>query len=426
MQRLNVFQQLVRQWDRLHPYNAAQILHLAGRADMPRLDRAWQDTLSRLGLGTLQCAGRHFAYHTLNGNADEHRLFLLPADTQLEDHVTEELNRPFAGESYLPFRPFVKQENGSFYLGLIYQHWIADSASIRMLLHELLARLIDPASVRSSRLRLPEGGYWRMMGPGKSRWPLLDGFLASVRWSSRFKRVRRIETDDFSDFRVRFSLHRSPPGTIQTARASARDMGCTVNDLFLASIARACNQHVPVQQNRKRQDLALGTIVDLRPHTTEDLSDVFGLFLGFTSVVCRPHDVQDFGKLVQTISDQNTIHKTTGFAQASPIRMLAGLVAGKLLSREGTIEFYRKRVPLAGGISNVNLNHTWPAEYHPDPLIEYIRVSPTGPMMPLVFTTTTLGDDFHFGLTVRESIVPRDKAQAVARAFMERVSIPVG
>jgi hypothetical protein len=146
---------------------------------------------------------------------------------------------------------------------------------------------------------------------------------------------------------------------------------------------------VPVIATPKRQDLALGSIVDLRPHTRDDLSNVFGLFLGFTSIVFRPDDFDDFPRLLRCVANQTTRHKQSGVPQASAFRIMAGLVAGKMMDRNGVITFYRKRVPLAGGISNVNLNKSWASEYHPDPLLEYIRVSPTGPMMPLVFTGST-------------------------------------
>ena len=62
-----------------------------------------------------------------------------------------------------------------------------------------------------------------------------------------------------------------------------------------------------------------------------------------------------------------------------------GLLAGRLLKPDRAVHLYRKRVPLAGGISNINLSTTWASDYHPTPLLQYIRVSPTGPMMPLVF-----------------------------------------
>jgi hypothetical protein len=38
-------------------------------------------------------------------------------------------------------------------------------------------------------------------------------------------------------------------------------------------------------------------------------------------------------------------------------------------------------------------------------------------MMPVVFTTTTLGNQLHFGLSTRDSIVPPHDAQALANAF---------
>ena len=82
-------------------------------------------------------------------------------------------------------------------------------------------------------------------------------------------------------------------------------------------------------------------------------------------------------------------------------------------------QFYQKHVPIAAGISNVNLNKCWATQYFPSPLLDYIRVSPTGPMMPLVFATTTLGQTFHFALTYRPSIVPAEQVDSVAQTFLD-------
>ena len=103
------------------------------------------------------------------------------------------------------------------------------------------------------------------------------------------------------------------------------------------------------------------------------------------------------------------------------IRMFAGLVAHRVLGPRGVDQFYRKRVPLAGGVSNVNLNGSWPQRYQPAPLLDYVRVSPPGPMMPLVFTPTTLGKRLNFGLTCRTSVVPPARAEAMSGTFAERL-----
>ena len=48
---LNVFQRVTRQWDQLHPYNAAQAMQLAGAAGKEKLKSTWDATLDKLNFG---------------------------------------------------------------------------------------------------------------------------------------------------------------------------------------------------------------------------------------------------------------------------------------------------------------------------------------------------------------------------------------
>jgi NRPS condensation-like uncharacterized protein len=422
--KLNVFQRLVRQWDELHPYNAAQILHLRGLPDLDRWTNEWNRTLRELGLGRMHVRDGRFSVEQLNGVHQPVFTQPISGQCQLEQHIARELNRPFTPPDELPFRPFIFFERDSYYVGVVYHHWVADSASIRMLLREWFLRQFDPPRARHTPLQIATRGYWHNFGPQKSRWELTDGLLSSARWSSRFKRVRRIEGPEFSKFDVRFRLYDLPANSVHAVKVFARQNSVTVNDVFVAAMAEACHRYVPVTQTPRRQDLALGTIVDLRSRGQQNLSDTFGLFLGFTSVICRPNDFTDWSRLLHHIASQSAAQKRTGVPEASMIRMLAGLVAARMMrmNREKIINFYRKRIPLAGGISNVNLNQSWAQQYHPDPLIQYIRVSPTGPMMPLVFTTTTLGEQLNFGLTYRDAVIPPAQADRIAAHFKERLA----
>jgi hypothetical protein len=421
---LNVFQRLVRQWDELHPYNAAQILHLRGRPDLDRWASEWNRTLRELGLGRMRVHNGRFALEQLNGVVEAIHTQAIAGRCELERYIADELNRAFDPADDLPFRPFILLERESYYVGVVYHHWVADSTSIRMLRREWFFSQHDPSRARRKRLQIANRGYWHNFGPHQARWGLTEGLLSSARWSSRFKRVRRIEAPEFSQFKVRFSLYNLPRSSIDSIKSFAREHSVTVNDVFVAAMAEACHRFVPVTATPKRQDLALGSIVDLRSRGQRDLSDTFGLFLGFTSVICRPDDLQDWDRLLDHVARQSAAQKRTGVPEASMIRMFAGLVAARMMGmkREKIINFYRKRVPLAGGISNVNLNQSWAQQYHPDPLIQYIRVSPTGPMMPLVFTTTTLGNDLNFGLTYREAVISRERADQIATHFTQRVS----
>ncbi|MCC6423393.1 MAG: hypothetical protein IT447_07925 [Phycisphaerales bacterium] len=409
--RLNIFQRVVRRWDQVHPYNAAQVLKIAGKGDADSIQNAWGQSLVTLGLGD---------------GTQPTKLHLVPPNITLEDYLSDKINRHFDCQSdnvsQGSLRPFVLQQSDHHYMGVIYQHWIGDSVSIRMLLEQWFKRLHDPMAVQNAPVCAPEGGYWHYFGPRKVNWRLLDGLLAVPRWFGRLRRCRKIRTSGSTDYDMRFARFDAPAGWIDRLRIFAREHGITVNDLFLAAIAEACHRHVPMQVNRRRQDLAVGTIVDLRPESREDLSRTFGLFLGFTTVLCRPADLTHFPRLVRAVAGQTRLLKLRHAASAGIVWLFVAHAAGRLLKPEKTFSFYRKHMPLAAGISNINLNRTWTSRYHPSPLLDYIRISPTGPMIPLAFTPTTLGDRFHLGLSYRGAVISPDRAVAVAESFMSRLT----
>jgi hypothetical protein len=236
------------------------------------------------------------------------------------------------------------------------------------------------------------------------------------------RRVRRVEERNGNDLSVRFAVRHTPPGWIDSVHVAARRRRATLNDVFMAGIAQVCDRFVPLKHRPRRHSVALGAIVDLRPYVATELAQCFGLFLGFTNVVCRPADLSNVDRLIQAIAKQTSQQKRLGIPQASALRMLAGVTAGRFMRPERIAHFYQKHVPLAGGISNVNMNRSWASEYHPRPLLDYIRVSPTGPMMPLVFATTTLGHSFHFAITYRPSVVPAERIDCMASMFVEALA----
>src|SRR5205814_9664370 len=86
--------------------------------------------------------------------------------------------------------------------------------------------------------------------------------------------------------------------------ASAGAIGCTVNDLFLAAMAETMHWHGANPQTRNRDELALGTIVDLRMLAKQDMDDLFGMFLGFTNTIVRRQDLDDWPRLLKRIAAQ--------------------------------------------------------------------------------------------------------------------------
>ncbi|MGH7194881.1 MAG: hypothetical protein ACREJM_15305, partial [Candidatus Saccharimonadales bacterium] len=380
---LNLFQRLARRWEAVHPYNAAQVLRISGTLDPSAAAQTWGESLRALGLGRVRVSdGSRFRYELLNGELARYPLRGLPADASLQTHLTAELNRPFDDPDEPPFRPFLLQTTEDFYFGVAYQHWVADSVSIRQIMREWFTRLFDPPAVRGTLPRRPTGGYWRTFA-NRGGWRLDETLLANFRSHMRHRRVRKVASIGPQHYPLRVTLHESPPGLVDRLRAVARARRLKVHDLLLAATAEACDRFVPAQRRHNRPDLSVSSVVDLRPHATTNLRDAFGLFLGFTNVICRPPDLRDWERLLQSVAAQNSTHKQTGLAQASMLWMAAALAVNPLVPDKNIYSFYRKELPMSGGLSNVNLIDTWAARYHPQPLREYLRVSPTGPLVPL-------------------------------------------
>jgi hypothetical protein len=416
---LNIFQKLMRRWDRVHPYNAAQVMQLTGSPDPTIWESAWQSALNDTGLGAVSLEHNRYSFVSLNGHTAIHTVRF--PNRNLDDHISAEINRPFDDPNEPPFRPFVIHDENHFYAGLVYQHWLADSASIRMLIREWFVRVYDPPSARKTPLPLSTRGYWDTIGPGRGGWGLTQSLLDMTRRHIRLRRVQKIASTALADHATRFQLIRPMAGLIDQLRAAARSRKVKVNDILLSALIEACAQHVPLQPRRNRRDVAVGSVVDLRPYGPPNIADTFGLFLGFTNVICQPDQLANFDRILNSVAGQTQLQKSTGVAPASLMWMSAALIIGKLSKPAELYHFYRKELPLAGGLSNVDLTHTWPADYHPSPLLDYIRISPTGPMTPLAVTTTTLGDQFHIGMTYRTGLISPNLATAIENTFVTRL-----
>ena len=430
--RPNVFQHLMRQWEAIHPYNAAQAMRLTGPADIGRAADAWRAATLDLGLGTIVEANRRYRFDPTAGAGELH---IVPPGEGVEGHLSAALNVPFGDEA--PFRPFVIEGEQSHLLGIVYRHWVADSVSVRSVARAWLDRLRGrvPRAIRHAA-----GGYWRHFGPGAGGWRLGEAALDQLSSVSRLKRARRLPpmggaVRSVGGFDVRFRHHVFPDGLIGAVHGRARGAGVRVGDVLLAAAAEAAASHVPLDDQPGRRDLAVGNIVDLRSLGRGEVGgagrgavgeEVFGLFLGYLTTIYRGRDLADFPKLLRSTAAQSRRDRRDHRAAASMVRLAAGRLAGRLVRRADWPEFYRKRVPLAAGLSNVNLAGTWVTAARGDGLTDYLRASPTGPAMPLVFAPTTLGEGLGVGVTYRPAVLSDAAADAAVAQFRARLEAFAG
>jgi hypothetical protein len=449
---LNIFQRVMRVWEEAHPYNALQILEVSGAGDVGKMAEAWNAVLESSGLGNAVVKGRWFSYEKAErqevmvvdggegtkalrhkgteGEAKSREgIASMRAGLGLDGFITREMNRPFSpmgpkasrrGGTSMPFRAFVLQGEGTHHMGLVYQHWVADSISIRMLLKEWFCRLHDPGQVSGKPLEVPFGGFWRYFGPKRAGWSFFRGLMMTAKATTQFSGARKIERDT-GEQRVECSVHRLPEGMVDGLLAAARKRKMTLNDLFMAALAQACDKHGAAPRGSER-DLALGSIVDLRAMSSEKMDDIFGMFLGFTAVVVKANLLKEPEKLLESIAAQHAAQKESKAPQISMLRLAAGYMQGRVLSPERLASFYRNYLPMSGGVSNVNMNRSWPATYHPMPLVNYVRVAPTGPMVPVVIAVTTIGKQFSFVLTRRASLVDAELGKGLAQTFIDELT----
>jgi len=416
---LNVFQRLVRTWEEVHPYNAAQVVTLKSAVAPHDAQRAWYQVLESMGLGRVRVDSRQMKYEPLNGEATRYPLRVLPVDVDLSAHLSSELNRPFGDPDEPPFRPFLIADPNRSTFGVVYRHWVADSVSIRQVMQRWHDAMVNrpPADTQTGMVA---SGYWKLFGRGRGDLRIDRTVLALFRSHMRFRQVLKVQSARGENYAVRVILGSTAVVCAQKLRAYARRHDTTVGNLLLASLAEAAARYIPFQHRPNRRNVAVGNIVDLRPHAHQDVSDAFGLLLGFTHIVCRPTDLSDWRRLLRVVTLQNRASRSV-VAQDSGAWMLAALTTQRLVAPERLYRFYRKELPLAAGLSNVNLGPDWPAEDHPLSAEEYLRVSPTGPMAPAVLSATTLGKQTKLALTYRIALLTDDQAHAILRSVSTRV-----
>jgi hypothetical protein len=419
--KLNAFQRIMRLWDAVHPYNAVQAFRMDVAPGATRIEDAWRATLSGLGLGRVIVRGNEYAHFAPSPDDARADVYLAPAGTSLDAFLSEQLNLRFPGDDVCPFRAFVVQQpDGSLVIGVTYHHWVADSVSIRWLLHEWFLQLKDPDGSRAREMRVAEKGLFRTFGPDVCKWRLDDAVLDMLRYRTRFARARRVDRP-MGDCGVALSLHHVPDGVVSLIARHASEAGVTVNDALLSVISQTVDRSGASPPSRGRDELAVGTVVDLRAMSGMPLSGLFGLFLGFTTTLMRPADLESFPRLLRTVARQNAWHKRTRAAQSSVLRLGIGIAESAVVSPRRWAELYRDRMPIAAGISNVNMNRAWAGEHHPSPVLDYYRVAPTGPMIPLLFTFTTLGDKLHFLMTRQTALIDDGRRDVIARSITRRL-----
>jgi hypothetical protein len=440
---LNAFQILMRRWSKLHPYNAGQVVRVSGAADRERWKHAAEAVIGELGLGKPRFT-----------NGDEAVQFTPAAEVpieqaenggrDLETFFNEELNRPFAAGD-LPIRfcilpaPGEGEGEEAHYLAAVYDHWIADSRAMRELMH----RIFERYQVPEGRTHLPpltlevppfKVLFGRHVGPLR-RWTAMRESLKNI-W--RHRHGYRLNLVDPVDFASRFVYRELSEGLIDRLYRFAKSRGASVNDLFLAVIAQSTGAFTAGDRLGKakkplhfaRRQVGVGTIVDIRDAASEPLDRVFNLYLSSYAVLLDDPEKRSADDLTREIAaETGRIKKTYETVRRYWALVMARFWYDMYESSRFRATLLHKTVPLVAGISNVNMTGSW-ADARADHgkaaaggprVLDYLRISPAGPLIPLVFTLTTIRGRLSLCVTYRTTTFKEEKLKGIVDDFVRRL-----
>ena len=232
---------------------------------------------------------------------------------ELDKKITEELNRPFVPGT-LPLRAFVmSDQRDSHLLGVIYDHWFADSPSLRAFMRRVFVHYRgNDKNLSPLRVATNDDDPVEHSGFG--------AFLSCVRNYLRHRRACRIHLRDPLDFGTGFFSTRFPDGAIDHIRLFAKKHGATVNDTFLATASQVLGKFAAEQRNldrfprAKRDRVAIATAVDLKPVSARNLDDVFGFFVGYFTVVHDRPEMRSIPELVAATARETSVGKSAAHA----------------------------------------------------------------------------------------------------------------
>jgi len=439
--RLNLFQAMMVRWRALYPYTAVHVVRVPAPLAHERLQADIRRLLEQLGLTGFVFAPQRRRFR-FEGGPSTVALKVLPGGTDpgraLDRQIEAELNTAFPGGGrFEPFRFFAIDAGDAVHLGLAYDHFIAAADSIIVLLAEILEEHLgagadrrdgtdrDSAAPRDRGVRRPLRVYPDTYTRLFMRYPghLVRGLARLPAIASSCRRAFRPPTAGGGDRRNGFVRFRIDPAGGRAMSRAAAAWGVTLNDLFMAILLQVLSPLAEARRRApRRRELAVASIMNIRGEYQPDARHTFGQFLGALRV---SHPVPADATLRDLARD---VHAETAQIKGGKLYLhnllalgLSGLV-WRFLSDDQRDRFYPKNYPVWAGVTSLNVNPLWASATERLPSIEYLRIASTGPLAPLVFSITTLGEVLQVAITYRSAAVERETVDAVAAAFLRTIA----
>ena len=419
--KLNTFQKLVLQWRAVHPLNAVHAVRLDGPPNVDRLRECFPEVVARLGLHGLVVDLGAGTYDYGCGTSPVETPWLRHAT--LDEAIESELNRPFPNGPYCPLRAFVYSQGPSHVLGVAYDHWIGDAASIAPVLAHTTCDYLGLPRPTSPAPDLYPPTLRHLLARHFTNETAARLLVHLGRTYTHLRRARRVRHTDATDQYNGFLLRCIPPGQYGALREAASALGATVHDLCMAALAKALADHVPpYRPGSERHGMGIGSVADLRHLVPARWRHAQSLLLCYITLVLDRPRSRDLATLTRHVASMTAPMKHTHTYLASLLNFRLGVKLAPHMPAERMMRFPLKNMPLCGGVSSFRLTSTMMPGNALRRVRQYIRAVSTGPTVPLVAQAAKLDDGLSFGISFRTTAISRDLAARIADAFLAELA----
>jgi hypothetical protein len=416
--RLNLFQAAMVRWREMHPYNAVHVVSLPQQLDLPRLQVCIQRQLESQGLTGLALDPERLRYEW-SGGAASAPVARLDGGANPRGTVRAEMERqlnlafPAAGRIE-PFRFFAVDAASAFHLGLAYDHFVAGGDSIVRLLQRVVEDYcgIAPADPPRPAFDLYPPGYRRLFA--RQALPLSRGLSSWRRLIASCRRSARPPYPKNGNGYNGVVFGRLEADEVAKLAAAARAWDMTQNDLLLAIMLKILSPYVPERrQAKRRRDLAVGSIVNVRHDFGVKAADSFVPLLGSFRVAHPVPQEMPLRELARFVHGETARIKQRKLYLQTLLAIGLSGAQWRFLSSAERQAFHAKNYAVWAGVTPLQLNVLWPeANAYPFHL-GYVRAVSTGPLSPIVVALTTLGEVVELALSFREAAFDRGRAENV-------------
>lgn len=424
--RLNLFQAAMLRWRDMHPYNAVHVVTLPVALDAARIETSIRRQLEALGLTGLVLDCRRASYEWTGGAAAA-PLAVLPGGAdpaaRVHEEMERELNRAFAPDGRIdPFRFFAVDAGTAFHLGIAYDHFVAGGDSIVRLLQRVVEDYckLPPSAAAAMRFDLYPPGYRRLFS--RQTIPLVRGLSS---WRALIASCRRSVRPPYpknGDGYNGVVFARIEGAEAARLAGTARAWAMTQNDLILAIMLKTLSPLVPERrQAKRRRDLAVGSIVNLRGDFGALAADGFAPLLGSFRVAHPVPQDMSLRDLARYVAGETSGIKRRKLYLQTLLAIGLSSAQWRFLSDQERQRFHAKNYAVWAGVTPLQLNALWPdAKTYPFRL-NYVRAVATGPLSPIVVALTTLGDVIEVALSFRRAAFDRSRAERLLTEIIDCV-----